>query len=331
MKSAKQILFFEKLKAFIPSNLSPAEEISSVLNSSVDATYRRMRGESVLSFDDASLLCNRFKMPMSILQSTPSNVVGFQVNELTNKSESFEEYLIKMADDVELMTKFNDKHILYAAEDIPVFYHFLDRNLATFKVFYWMKAIQNVEGMENTVFNPEMYGDFLDRQAKRISHLYAQVPTTEIWTVETIESTISQIRFFWDAGFIEEIEYGKLICDGLSKLVLHIKRQTELGEKLNSNGEHTGQSYRLYMSDLMIGTNCVVCKIEDKRICYLSYNSFNSMKTSNDFFADQTETWLNNLISKSLLISGVAEKQRNQFFKVLLTKIDNLKSHIENS
>jgi len=37
-----------------------------------------------------------------------------------------------------------------------------------------------------------------------------------------------------------------------------------------------------------------------------------------------TELWLNNIIKKSTLISGVSEKQRYQFFKKAFNILDNL-------
>jgi hypothetical protein len=47
------------------------------------------------------------------------------------------------------------------------------------------------------------------------------------------------------------------------------------------------------------------------------------------FFNEQNQTWMDNLISKSILMSGVAEKLRNQFFKAQMKKIDALLEEIE--
>jgi hypothetical protein len=53
------------------------------------------------------------------------------------------------------------------------------------------------------------------------------------------------------------------------------------------------------------------------------------MTTTNDKFVHEAEQWLKNLIKKSILISGVGEKQRNQFFRKLTQRLDKLKHEIE--
>lgn len=321
--------FFEVLKTFLPSNISVAEAVAATLELSTDAVYRRMRGDSALSLDEAMILCNAYRIPLSAIQlGGDPNLVQFMANILTNEQKSFEEYLRKMGDDVELVSQSNPKNIVYAAEDIPVFYHFSSKGLASFKMFYWMKAIQNVENMENQIYDPDMFGEIFDVLAKRIIYHYANVPTTEIWTSETVESTLSQVRFFWDAGFIQKREHGILVCQELEDLIQHIKKQVELGEKIRPDGTLTGQKFDFYKSDLMIGTNCVQVKAGPHQLVYISYNSFNSMKTANPFFVEQSNGWLNNIMGKSELISGVGEKQRNRFFKDIFRKIEDLKEHI---
>ncbi len=59
------------------------------------------------------------------------------------------------------------------------------------------------------------------------------------------------------------------------------------------------------------------------------FSSKNMMTTTNSLFVNEAEEWLKNLIKKSILISGVGEKQRNQFFKKLLEKLEKTQTKIE--
>jgi hypothetical protein len=54
----------------------------------------------------------------------------------------------------------------------------------------------------------------------------------------------------------------------------------------------------------------------------------NSLNTSNSEFCEETEHWVKNIIKKSTLISGVAEKQRYQFFNKLNNAIDNCEQRL---
>ena len=51
------------------------------------------------------------------------------------------------------------------------------------------------------------------------------------------------------------------------------------------------------------------------------------MSTNNIGFNAQNEQWMNNLMARSTLISGVSEKQRNQFFKSIYKQINELKQY----
>jgi hypothetical protein len=53
------------------------------------------------------------------------------------------------------------------------------------------------------------------------------------------------------------------------------------------------------------------------------------MVTLNESFCADIEYWLQNLIRKSVLISGVSEKQRYRFFKMKYDKVRKLREKIE--
>lgn len=329
MNTSYQKLFFENLRNFIPSEMGLAEAVGNVLNMSTASTYRRINCQTFLSLDEAVALSKAFNMPITGFDSGAKNIVGFVANELSPNKDSFYAYIQGLGKDIDTILKIENSSILYAAEDIPVFYHFISKPLAYFKMFYWMKAIQNVENTANLYYSTEMFGEYYEEEMTKIFETYSKIPTTEIWTEETILSSLRQIHFFYDSGFIPKKEDAIMLCEEIRIVVNHVKKQSELGEKILGNNTQTGKPFRFYISDLMIGTNCVLCKLGNTRVSYLSYNTFNSMKTSNNFFADQTESWLNNLLSKSLMASGSAEKQRNIFFKNLFSHIDKLIHTIE--
>ncbi len=108
-----------------------------------------------------------------------------------------------------------------------------------------------------------------------------------------------------------------------------VKKQAETGKKYNPiTKEFSPMNYTLYSCDLMIGNNCVFLKSVHKTASYLGYNSFNFIQTKNDSFNAQVEEWLNNLMSKSDMVSQISERVRNQFFKAMQLNIDLLKTQI---
>jgi len=101
----------------------------------------------------------------------------------------------------------------------------------------------------------------------------------------------------------------------------NISEQTA-GEQVN---------YQLYISEIELTNNCIMINVGSTSWIYLSHFSFNSMVTRNQAYSKKTEMWFSNILKKSTLISGTAEKQRFQFFQDSLARIDELMNRINSS
>ena len=224
----------------------------------------------------------------------------------------------------------DNAHMYFAAEDIPVFYHFKNENLMQFKISYWLKSLLNVDEFQHKDIEDISIPSHILDIAKEIYDHFEEVSSTEIWTDETILSTIKQIKFYWDAGFFKLKETTFAILDDLGDIINIIKKNCDLGYKF-SKGNMSNKTHTFYFSDLMIGNNAILAKADQRMSSFISYSTFNFMETGNIHFNQQNELWLNNIISKSTLISTVAEKQRNQFFKNIQRKLKELREYIENS
>ncbi|MBX7206158.1 MAG: hypothetical protein K1X81_12110 [Bacteroidia bacterium] len=323
-----QTRFINILKDHVPANISLANEISSLLGLSLDSTYRRLRCETDLTLNEVVKLCHHFDIPLEALNNEMPSVVTFKFSNRLEDEASFAQYLQNILTDLETMNRFENKRMYYASEDIPMFHQFSQTSLSAFKIFYWLKSILNIPEFQSLPYKSDFVKPGLLQAGAAIYKNYLQIPSVEIWTEETMLSTIKQIHFYWDAGFFQSAAQATEVIDDLTRMIQHIQKQAEVGKKINSAGSVTPVDYVFYLSDLMIGTNNILVKTESKFTTYISYNSFNSMGTGNRFFNEQNERWMNNLLSKATLLSGVAEKQRNQFFKGLYKKIEQLREHI---
>jgi len=59
----KQVILFKKIKELLPDK-SLVTVISEQLGLGEEATYRRIRGEVPISFDDAAKLCHHYQISM---------------------------------------------------------------------------------------------------------------------------------------------------------------------------------------------------------------------------------------------------------------------------
>lgn len=326
-----QQVFVEKLRNAIPHNINLADEIAQVLDLSLDSSYRRLRGETEFTLSETIILCKHFEVPLENLTNSFSEMVSFRTNKLGKDINSFTNYLEGLYKDLHLLHQFEDAEIVYAAEDLPVFYSLLFPLMARFKMCYWTKSILNIPEMQRLKIEDVSLPDSWNENASKMSELFLKVKSTEIWNSDTMKSTYEQIKFYWEAGFFREKQTALDVIDEFIRLIGLISEQAESGKKKNiRNGQFSNTEYALYTSDLMIGNNCVQISAGNKVTTYIGYNSFNYMRTGNQYFNEQVGDWLKNIISKSTMVSTVSEKQRNQFFKNTIQKIESLKQSIIN-
>ncbi len=325
----QQEIFIGLLKRNVPSNINLAEDMGQVLQISSDSAYRRIRCETALTLDETVKLCNHFDIPLDVLNHSTPNSISFKIHKLSNHIDSFIDYLEALGSDIGNLTKYENGEIIYAAEDLPVFYSFFFKELARFKLGYWNKSIQNVEELQGTYVEDLQIPAEWQEKVQAIVSNFLQVNSIEIWNEDTLKSTLRQVKFYWEAGFFKDIITFKNVCNDLIALITKVQKQTEINQKLDISGASTGANFTFYQCDLMIGNNTVLASSENFKTTFIGYNSFNFMNTQNSFFNQQNQTWLDNLISKSILMSGVAEKLRNQFFKAQIKKIEMLMDKID--
>ncbi|TND08527.1 MAG: Uncharacterized protein FD123_2323 [Bacteroidetes bacterium] len=326
-----QISFITRIREVIPPSHSLVDELADTLGISNDSAYRRIRGETSLTIDEVSRLCTRYKLTFDVFGNSMADRVTFNYHHLENDIARFETYLKNIRDDLKKITVTEKKEMIFAAEDVPVFHHFSYPLLSAFKIFYWNKSILNAPSLEGKKFDPALIPGDLCQLAKEIYTLYMDVPAVEIWTDDTLNSTLKQIEYYMESGLFETREQAIAVCDEVEAMIRTIERQAEHSIKFTGENPPPGRetNYTLYNSELMIGNNCVLVTIGSSKAVYLSHNTFNSMVTINPSFCEETERWLRNLSKKSIPISGVSEKQRYRFFKILYDKIDAVKKKVE--
>ena len=324
-----QMAFVELLKNSVPAHINLAEELSSRMSMSLDSIYRRLRCETDFSLEESLQIAEQFNISLSNLIASHTNMVTFRANKLTDTLESFTNYLRILHGDLDWLRSSPSATVTYAAEDLPVFYNFFFPELARFKMCYWNKSTLNSPAFQGLSVEDVVVPAEWAAESAKAREAFMKIPSTEIWHEDTLKSTLKQVQFYWAAGFFKSKEAYLNILNELIQLIEMVKKQAEVGKKYNPiTKEYSDMDYTLYVCDLMIGNNCVYLKSDNKSASYLGYNTFNFIQTKNDYFNQQSEAWLNNLISKSDKVSQISEKTRNQFVKNLLSHIERLKVQI---
>jgi len=260
--------FFKQVKAKLPANLSLADEVAALLNISNDSAYRRIRGEKPISLEEVQRLSAHFHLSLDAMMNLNAESTVFYGKWLGADNFDFEEYLKNLLAIANGINRCSQKMIYYEAKDFPPFHYFHFPELAAFKYFFWMKTILNYKECSKMCFEDNELEGALHTTGADIIKTYTQIPTAEIWSMETINSSIRQIEYYREAGVFHKPESIHLLYDQISALLAHVQDQAEYGEKFMLGAKpYGGPKYELYYNDAYLGHNTIMTETDGQKKC----------------------------------------------------------------
>ncbi len=327
--NSQQILF-NHIKGLIPQNLVLVDVIAEVLNISNDSAYRRIRGVKPISLDEAKTLASHFKISVDQILNLESDVYIFS-GKFTNSTDfKYYDWLESVAGYLQYFLSFQPNHWFYFAKEVPFFYYYLIPEIAAFKSFFFMKSILSYEDWKAAKFSvTDDYSQYHDITQK-CSKLFAALPSTEIWNIENITSTLHQIEFYRVTGALKSNEDALILFDKLSVMVDHLEIQAEHGVKLlYGQDPSTGRApFKLFVNELLLGDNMQIIQYGNKQATAVNHSVMNYLLTSDESFNTHSKKTFDNIIQKSTLISEVNEKERLLFFNKLRAKVQHAKQQV---
>ncbi|UCH14438.1 MAG: hypothetical protein JSV22_00370 [Bacteroidales bacterium] len=331
IKSVQQHLL-NIVQDLIPDKYSLVFELSELLGLSSDSVYRRLRGETLLTIEEVQQICTKFNISFdSICGSDDLTTVAFKFHRIRGEND-FKEHLISIRNDLKVLQTKEDVHVTYAAIDMPFFHNFRFPVINTFKSFYWLKSVSNYPAYQPLKFSCKFINEELNNLGMEIYKIYCSLPSTEIWTDLIHNSILKQISYYWDSGEFSSKDDALQLCDEVEQQFALIRQMAEKCSKIPDEEQTVKKkdNFEVYFSEIQVATHCIQVRVDNFKTVYLSNQTFNKLVTSNVSFNEETDRWLNNIIKKSILISGVGEKQRYKFFKSVFDKISALKDKIAN-
>lgn len=306
--------FFDHLKTLSPSYQNTAQHIADILNISTNESYKKIRGKSALSFAQLIQLCDAFKVPFSY-DPSGSGYISFKQPNFNSSDFDIKSYLQELLASVTLVGKLNSKHIYVTTDDIPLFHFFKFAELACFKLFFWTDSLKG----SRDKFDREYIKDDVVSLAAQINKAYLEIPSTEIWSKDTVHGTIEQVRYAVEAGYLQDTGLAVTILQQLKSCLADINAYAIEGKKTTSE-KH---SFNWYRCDVL-GSISYLVESPGGMTCYNRFNTFGYLKTENPQYCLQTKEWMNQLKRKSVSYSGHGEKERNRYLHVSNREIDEL-------
>jgi hypothetical protein len=325
-----QEILFQDIKNKLPPNISFVHDLSELLGISYDSAYRRIRGEKELSLEELKSICIHYNVSVDSLFNFKSNQVIFNSLALGEAGFTFENWLQSLLEGIKRIHSCQQREIIYAAKDLPVFYFFEFPEIAAFKIYFWHKTLIPASEYENKSISLEPPENLYTLGHQLLSY-YIKIPTIEIWSEATIASILKQIEYCYVSGFFARNEDIFRLCEVLESWLQHVQRQAECGFqfRLGSPCEGVENSYKLFNNEVLVSDNTILVSMDGQKTSYYTYNVINQLITSNPVFCNQVDKTLRNLMQKSTLISGTSAKERHRFFNKLHENVKALRTRIE--
>ena len=318
-----QASFLKQIKNQLPQHLALVDALADELNISNDSAYRRIRGEKHLTFDEIQILAAKYKISLDTFLHLQNNALIFWGQNIDRHTFDFENYLQSIVTQLEYFLTADKVQMYYLNKDIPIFHHFMFPELAAFKCYFWSRYNLNYPQFNKGQFLIDDFIDIFNNTGKRISDLYLKIPSTEIWNLDCINTTIRQIDYYSKTRIFKSLEDIKTVYNCLEKLVDHIETQVEYGYKfpLGTPEQPDKVKYSVCINEFVLGDNTIMVEMDNKRMVFLNHNVINYMMTNNNEFINYTFETLMILLKKSMLISEISEKDRQLFFSNLRERI----------
>ena len=320
-----QEYLFQKIREKLPSTASLADVVAELLFVSNDSAYRRIRGETPLVLDEAKTLCDAFSISLDEVLGARQNSISFLYTQVDNSNYSFKKYLQEIHQNLKTIASAEQKELIYLAKDIPIFYNFLSAPLFTFRYFFWMKSILQHPDFVNAQFSMNILPSEIEELGTEINKLYNDISSTEIWNTECVNSTISQIEYYREAGYFSSEKDIEKLYASLKELIEHLRHRADLGCKFlpGENPSSKKNNFQFFYNRVVLGENTIMAITNGRKTLYLSYDVLNYLVTQDERFCNEIHVKLQTLMRRATMLSNTSEKQRNIFFNILLRKVPN--------
>ena len=327
-----QLLFFGHIKNSLPPHLSLVDEIAERLNISNDSAYRRIRGEKEISFEELKVLCSHYKISLDQFLHLQSDAIIFSGRINMASENVFEDYLKNLLLQGKLINSFKKKHLYGLMKDIPPFVHFHIPELAKFKFYFWMKSILHDERLKKVKFSLDdpRYEEFIPL-SRQIIETFSTIPVTEIWNIESINSSLHQIDFYRQSDMYTSKSDITLLYDKVEELINHIEKQAEMGVNflIGKAPAINAATLNMFVNEIILLDNTYLAEMDTRRLTFLNHSVLYVVTTTDEQFNENMFNNLDNLMKKSTMISTNGEKDRVVFFNQLRDKINQYRGMIK--
>jgi len=320
--------FISFLKAKTKDSTSFVDEFASVLDIGYDAAYRRINLKTNLTLEESVKLARHYKVSLNkLFEVGNTNDIITEISQKPNDEQALELWFKQTLNNAIPLTKIKNAEMIWSGKDISLFRSLNDSHLTRYKMYVWLKDL-NVEMAKSKIsFDDWMktIPNSLIQSAIDLGDIYKHINITELWNDNTINGTLQQVLYYFEAGLVSK-EIALRICDDLHEIVNHIEKETI---QQTINDLENEKFFHLYKHDLHTLTNTVMLITPFQKAFFTPFTVLSYFKIEHKETCDMMHEFLLKQMSNSKLMATSGERDRTIFFRTIHQKISIAKERIE--
>jgi len=319
--------FISFLKSKTKDTSSFVDEIASVLDIGYDAAYRRINLKTSLSLEETVKLARHYKISLNkLFEVGDTDSILTEISQKPNNEQALEFWFKQTLNNAIPLTKIKNAEIIWSGKDISLFRSLTDSHLTRYKMYVWLKDL-NVEMAKSKITFDEWMKtipESLLQSAIDLGNIYKHINITELWNDNTINGTLQQVLYYFEAGLVSK-DIALRICDDLHEVVNNIEKETI---QQSINDLENEKFFHLYKHDLHTLTNTVMLVTPYQKAFFTPFTVLSYFKIEHKDTCDMMHEFLQKQMSNSKLLATSGERDRTIFFKTIHQKISISKERI---
>ena len=294
-------------------------ELGQLLSIAPSAVYRRLSGETLISFEQLLLLIDHYDIPFG--QLTNPLAVSFELPTILTPPKKLVEFLTILEKDLIELKRDGASKIRFAALEVPLFYYLSFPQLAAFKFYMWRRTLLQSKNPALTKFTFSEYVNDspLQMQMRNMVNLYSQIESEEVWNTNMFDITLNQIQYALNAGLFDDPNDAKVLMDNNKQLIKYFESIVGRGKK---GSDKNDAAISVRYNELFQNGMYILTETASKRLIYNAFDVPNFMVSSNTEMYKVGLSFFNRMNAFSLDIMGANEVNRHRFFGRLNRKIE---------
>lgn len=323
-----QYKLFETIRQRTKDPRRWVDEIAGVLNKSKYAVYKKIQGDSSLTFEELITLAQHYQLHIDPV-IRPETVLSFEFP-FQDPAYRYHDYLSSIQMQMDMASSLPDARIWHTGIELPFIHDHCFPDIVAFKFFIHSHTVWGDTDQKPAQFDlaaarrdsPQI------RMIRDVLHAYYRFPTTEIWNTMILDITLSQIRYTLESRMLAVPEDAFALCDALSDFVKHMEKMAETGIKTPPEGG-SGSEFELYHNEIAHSMNVIMLKSAYGDTLYLGFGNPQFMYSQAKPAVDNMNRWLQMLRSNATPITRESRKERTAFFDALHKKIARARTEID--